>query len=75
MTQDLAIELAVAFMVKHRRKWEAATPIDVVRHAKDEFTDYDCWHVYFETHPGCEPSFTLVEIRESNNKIRFVPIM
>ena len=73
MQEQEAVRVALAFLLKKRVPVTDSTPARAVFRPADEWTPYDRWLVCFETHPGCCPPDSVVEIKMPSRKPAFVP--
>jgi len=58
-----AIGAAIAYLREQQVCVNALTPVIAEFQPAGEWYDYDRWLVIFETHPDCDPSVTIVEIK------------
>ena len=56
----------IAIALRHLQLYrpaDSSTPVSCVTFfASDAITPYDRWVVLFETRPGCEPSYSAIEV-------------
>ena len=75
MTEQEAVRIAIAFLRKKRTSVTDSTPAQAVFKPADEWRPYDRWLVYFDTHPGGCPPFTVIEIKMPSRKPVAVPMI
>lgn len=75
MDEQEAIRRALAFLQRRTSIADEHTPVRVVYEASGDVHPFERWLVGFETHPGCAPAFTVVEIQYPSLKMRSLPLM
>ena len=75
ISEQEAIDAALAFLQRQHVVIAESTPIHAVFQPADQWHNSDRWLVYFDTHPGCCPPFTVVEVESPSGNVSGVPMI